>query len=139
MHKLQQIKELTQELFGIIAFDCLDDYLNQYSYIDDEKHDIYSASFDKCIDQIGQKAFTNFDQTVYDIVREKIQNKEYSLLLAGYINDIKNFPNKELLDYVITSAGGDDYDGFFTPRGEIEFYEAKKELDRRLKEIGFYG
>ena len=50
---------------------------------------------------------------------------------------IKKMSNEELLETTISNAGGDDYDGCFTLRGEWEFHELQKELFMRLKMIKF--
>ncbi len=53
------------------------------------------------------------------------------------LDAIKKMSNEELLINTIYSAGGDDYDGCFTKRGEWEFAELQKELRNRLETIGF--
>lgn len=50
---------------------------------------------------------------------------------------LKTVSNDELLSSTIGMAGGDDYDGFFTIRGQYEFDAYYKELDKRLKLLGF--
>lgn len=57
----------------------------------------------------------------------KRRNKNYILGLS----------NVDLIDHVISAAGGDDWDGCFTVDGYKEYLFCKKELNRRLKKAGF--
>ena len=43
--------------------------------------------------------------------------------------------NKELFDTVLGLSGGDDYDGCFTPEGEMEYIYYKTKLEERLKDF----
>jgi hypothetical protein len=52
---------------------------------------------------------------------------------------IKLLSNEELLEEVLDSAGGDDYDGCWTNRGWWEYQVMKEELESRLKVFGFLG
>jgi len=54
-----------------------------------------------------------------------------------YLDNIQKYSNEEILDEVIASASGDDYDGAFTDEGLWMFKESEKELRSRLKNIGF--
>ena len=54
-----------------------------------------------------------------------------------FLNQIKSSSNEELLWECLSAAGGDDYDGCFTKRGEWMYGELQVELQRRLKEVGF--
>ena len=47
---------------------------------------------------------------------------------------IKAYDNSDLLDYTISAAQGDDWDGSFTSRGSWEFAYLQAELYNRLKE-----
>jgi hypothetical protein len=42
--------------------------------------------------------------------------------------------NKELYESTLSWAGGDDYDGGFTYKGQLTFDYHKAELERRLKD-----
>ena len=53
------------------------------------------------------------------------------------LDALKEMSNEELLISTIYSAGGDDYDGCFTRKGEWEFAELQKELRNRLEIVGF--
>lgn len=57
----------------------------------------------------------------------------------AFLDALSKMSNDELLDSTIWSAGGDDYDGCFTDRGQWEFDELRIELDKRLEAIGFLG
>jgi hypothetical protein len=48
------------------------------------------------------------------------------------IKRIKELKDKDLLYETIDSAGGDDYEGEFTDRGQYKFDELKRELNKRL-------
>jgi len=54
-----------------------------------------------------------------------------------YLKHLKELSNQELVEEVICSAQGDDYDGCFTQKGAWEFGEVKKELSLRLISCGF--
>lgn len=54
-----------------------------------------------------------------------------------FLNQIKNYSNEELLSECLNLAGGDDYDGCFTDRGEWMYGELQVELQTRLIEVGF--
>ena len=54
-----------------------------------------------------------------------------------YLERLRTFSNEELLDEYTDLAGGDDYDGCYTERGEWQYIEVEKELRKRLTEIGF--
>lgn len=54
-----------------------------------------------------------------------------------FLEQIKNYNNEELLWECLSAAGGDDYDGCFTKRGEWEYGELQVELQKRLIEVGF--
>jgi hypothetical protein len=54
-----------------------------------------------------------------------------------FLEDIKKYDNETLLQECMWAAGGDDYDGCFTKRGEWEYGELQVELHRRLIEVGF--
>ena len=47
------------------------------------------------------------------------------------------YSNEDLIYNVLYLAGGDDYDGCFTPRGEFEYEISLKELSKRLISVGF--
>lgn len=54
------------------------------------------------------------------------------------LEGIKKSNNLELLDKILSLAGGDDYDiGCFTEIGSWEYGELYKEFTKRLKECGF--
>jgi len=48
-----------------------------------------------------------------------------------------NLSNSELLDEVIESSIGDDYDGLFTAFGRIRYDVLFRELENRLIQCGF--
>jgi hypothetical protein len=50
---------------------------------------------------------------------------------------IKRMSNEELLEETIGLAGGDDYDGCFTSRGDWRFAELQFELHLRLRAVGY--
>jgi hypothetical protein len=56
-----------------------------------------------------------------------------------FLVEIGKMSNEELLESTIWAAGGDDYDGCFTSKGEWEFAELQKELHQRLEVVGFLG
>lgn len=51
--------------------------------------------------------------------------------------EVAEMNNSQLLEETIDLAGGDDYDGFFTPKGTYTFRALSDELEKRLKLIGF--
>jgi hypothetical protein len=53
------------------------------------------------------------------------------------IDRARNASNDELFDWLLLCAPGDDYDGCFTDQGWWEYDYLKKEVRRRLLEIGF--
>ena len=55
-----------------------------------------------------------------------------------FLEDISKMSNPELLDATLLLAGGDDYDGCMTDRGEWEFAQLTTTLDERLAKSGFY-
>lgn len=50
---------------------------------------------------------------------------------------IKNYSNEELYDVLLSSAGGDDYDGCFSVRGQWIYDHLEEEMFYRLTESGF--
>jgi hypothetical protein len=50
---------------------------------------------------------------------------------------IRRMSNQELLDATLELAGGDWYDGDFTSHGRWKFTFMKKQLDKRLRKVGF--
>ena len=54
------------------------------------------------------------------------------------LENISQLDNVDLLQATLGLAGGDDYDGCMTERGEWEYQELQKELDSRLAKNGFY-
>lgn len=50
---------------------------------------------------------------------------------------VKGYSNDKLLTETLYLAGGDDWEGCFTPEGQYEYDVLKLELERRLMEIGF--
>ena len=52
---------------------------------------------------------------------------------------IETMSNEELLNETLGLAGGDDYDGCFTPKGQWEYDRLVEELEHRLKACGFLG
>ena len=55
----------------------------------------------------------------------------------NYLQRIREMSNEDLLLETWDQAGGDDYDGCFTTRGQWEYNEIRKELISRLKVSGF--
>ena len=51
--------------------------------------------------------------------------------------DIKKMTNLDLMEETLGLAGGDDYDGCFTPEGSVRFSALKQELSARLWDVGF--
>ncbi len=51
---------------------------------------------------------------------------------------VQNMNNEDLLFETMSLSQGDDYDGCFTKLGRIEYDLYLEELEKRLKEIGFY-
>ena len=49
-----------------------------------------------------------------------------------YLEQVRAYPNAELLVQAFALAGGDDYDGCFTDRGQWLFDAMSYELDTRL-------
>jgi hypothetical protein len=54
------------------------------------------------------------------------------MTVEEFIKYSTELSNVDLLEEVISSAGGDDYDGTFTKRGLREFAILEKELRKRL-------
>lgn len=54
-----------------------------------------------------------------------------------YLENLNKMDNEQLLDEYTDLAGGDDYDGCLTKRGEWEWKKIQKELYSRLVKIGF--
>jgi hypothetical protein len=55
-----------------------------------------------------------------------------------YLHEIQNADNENVLEEYANLQMGDDYDaGCFTVRGKWQYNQVKKELYKRLKEIGF--
>lgn len=54
-----------------------------------------------------------------------------------FLARIKLLPNIDLMNETSVSAGGDDYDGCFTARGQWEYDALNDELTARLVAIGF--
>lgn len=50
---------------------------------------------------------------------------------------VKQMSNEVLLEELLQLAGGDDYDGCFTPIGLRQYEILKSELDSRLLKCGF--
>jgi hypothetical protein len=54
-----------------------------------------------------------------------------------FFNQIKKYDNEQLLEECMWAAGGDDYDGCFTDRGQWQYGELQVELYRKLIEVRF--
>lgn len=50
---------------------------------------------------------------------------------------VSKLTNLELYDELLNIAGGDDYDGCFTPDGNISYAALHQEMNRRLVVCGF--
>ena len=66
-----------------------------------------------------------------------MKTKLNSILVKEIKSRIKHYDNAALLNATLTLAHGDDYEGEFTIAGEYEFELLQKELNKRLKKIGF--
>jgi len=53
------------------------------------------------------------------------------------IDRVLAYSNEDLIYNVLSLAGGDDYDGGFTPSGNFEYGISLKELSKRLISVGF--
>lgn len=53
------------------------------------------------------------------------------------LEQVKAYDNQKLVEETLYLAGGDDYDGCFTNKGQFEYNALLEELNRRLIEIGF--
>lgn len=53
------------------------------------------------------------------------------------LEKISKMSNVQLLEDYTWLAGGDDYDGCYTDRGQWEYDKLTEELHRRLKECNF--
>jgi len=67
-------------------------------------------------------------------VRNEKKTPEWKI---EFVKEVLSYSNVCLLAETIARAGGDDYDGCFTKKGEWKFYILKNFLEFRLKASGF--
>lgn len=65
-------------------------------------------------------------------------NESLKLWQQRVIDHTTDLSNEDLLEEVLYQAGGDDYDGCFTPGGMWEYEYLVKTLKERLTAIGFF-
>ena len=59
--------------------------------------------------------------------------------LKKYVNKIREMSSEEILEEYTTLARGDDYDGYFTSHGKLEWEQLQIEFKFRLASHGFFG
>lgn len=95
-----------------------------------------------------QPSITSFTQVTVDknevTCSNCLRSREYRGLPSRQrmwqkemVQQVHSLSNVELLLGILQLAGGDDYDGAFTPEGYWEFRCLKEELVERLVEVGW--